>query len=184
MLVFTDKHNHDIVELLRAGSIGVLRTDTLYGLVCSAHNEAAVQRVYACKGRDDDKSPIVLIAAIEQMFDEPTAKERVVIDRVWPGPVSVIVARTQSPPWIRRHNTSVAYRVPAEESLRQLLQKTGPLIAPSANPQSKVPASTIQQAQEYFGSRVDFYVDEGEVTQVCPSQLLRITPDGVVEQLR
>lgn len=185
MSVFLGQSDSRVVELLLAGKVGILRTDTLYGVVARADELAAVQSVFAVKGRDDNKSPIVLIGEVEQMFNQPSAVERRLLDDVWPGKVSVILdADEHAPEWLTRGNGSIAYRLPADRALRELLQKTGPLIAPSANPQGLAPARTVKEAEKYFGDTVDFYVDGGEVTDLAPSQLLRIDASGEVERLR
>lgn len=184
MRVFTDKHDRDVARILKGGGVGILRTDTLYGIVARADNEQAVERVYRLKHRDEAKSPIVLIGSLDQLFDQPDDTVRRLIDEEWPGKVSIIIPSFESPGWIRRGNGSVAYRLPADETLRELLLETGPLIAPSANPEGEQPAATAREAVEYFGERVDFYIDEGKVLDSAPSRLLRITNSGKVEQLR
>lgn len=181
---FTDITNPEIARLLLAGKVGVVRTDTIYGLLAKADNEPAVERVFEIKGRSNDKSPIVLVASVNQLFDVPSEVERQVCTQVWPGKVSVIIPTIHAPAWIERGNHSVAYRLPDDADLRGLLEKTGPLIAPSANPQGKTPAMTVQQAVEYFGDTVDFYVDGGDVTDNTPSQLVRIDETGKMERFR
>ncbi|HET8883881.1 MAG TPA: L-threonylcarbamoyladenylate synthase [Candidatus Saccharimonadales bacterium] len=173
-----------VTAALRAGKIGVIRTDTLYGLVCRADSQAAVERIYQVKGRDDNKSPIVLVASAQQLFDAPDGRTGQLLTTVWPGKVSVIIPTIAAPSWIERGNKSVAYRLPDNTWLQSTLAQTGPLIAPSANPQSRPPAQTIRQAIAYFGEQVDFYVDGGEVTDDTPSQLLCVSVDGAVEKLR
>jgi L-threonylcarbamoyladenylate synthase len=184
MDVFTTVTDPEIVRRLQAGGIGVLRTDTLYGVVARADDEMAVERVYALKGRDDAKSPIVLISSLSQLYDQPDEPASELLADVWPGKVSIILDSRKAPTWITRGNDSVAYRLPARDDLRDLISQTGPLIAPSANPQGERPAMTIRQAEAYFGDEVDFYVDEGTVTDETPSQLLHLSADGEVERLR
>lgn len=184
MVELRDISDPAIVAMLQAGKVGVIRTDTLYGLVCQAGNEQAVERVYRLKGRDDHKSPVVLVASIGQLFDVPTDIEKMTLEEHWPGKVSVILSSQEAPVWIRRDNASVAYRLPDDEKLRKLLFATGPLIAPSANPQGESPAMDIAEAKAYFGAEVDFYIDGGRVGDALPSRLLRVNPDGTTEQLR
>ncbi|HEY0965373.1 MAG TPA: L-threonylcarbamoyladenylate synthase [Candidatus Saccharimonadales bacterium] len=184
MRIFQEQVTNELIEVLNEGGVAVLRTDTLYGVVARADDEKAVGHVYKIKGRDGDKSPIILISSIEQLYDQPSAVNREFLDTVWPGKVSVILPSENAPKWIRRENKSVAYRLPADKSLRLLIEKTGPLIAPSANPQGEMPAMSISQAIKYFADKVDVYVDGGTVEDTSPSQLIRIMTDGTTERLR
>ena len=170
--------------MLQEGAVGILRTDTLYGVVARADTEVAVERVYDLKDRDNRKSPIVLIASIDQLWDTPPEVAQSVLQNAWPGPVSVILPSSEAPVWIRRDNGSVAYRLPADEALQNLLRQTGPLIAPSANPEGQTPAMTVTEAQGYFGDAVDFYVDGGTVKDAAASQLIKVYEDGHTERLR
>jgi L-threonylcarbamoyladenylate synthase len=152
--------------------------------VADSTNEAAVRRIYELKGRDDDKSPIVLISEISQIFDELIPEHKAYVTHAWPAPVSVIIPSRQAPTWIRRGNDSVAYRMPADDDLRRLIDQTGPLIAPSANPQGMQPAMNIREAKYYFGDNVDFYVDGGKVEDPRPSQIMKFESDGEVTRIR
>lgn len=173
-----------VAAVLEAGGVVVARTDTLYGVLARADDEAAVERVYAIKDRNDKKSPIVLVASIEQLFDPVSAQLQTLCSEKWPGPVSIIIPSTQAPFWIRRENNSVAYRIPDDDALVELLAQTGPLIAPSANPEGESPAMDVDEAKAYFGELVDVYIDGGRVTDTHPSQLLRVDEHGAVERLR
>jgi L-threonylcarbamoyladenylate synthase len=175
--------SNEIVTIIKNGGIGVLRTDTLYGMVALAGNEAAVERVYTVKTRTPSKSPIVLIASTSDMFDSYDNATYRRLEELWPGRNSIILPSVKGPSWLTRGNKSIAYRVPNDPVLRAFLQKTGPLIAPSANLEGQPPAMTIRQAQTYFGNSVDFYVDSGEVTDDSPSRLYRMTPNDM-ERLR
>ena len=184
MKLFSSVNEPQVVGILRAGGIGVIRTDTLYGVIACASNEHAVQRVYDLKERAEHKSPIVLVHDISDVYDPVSQSTSTLLDEAWPGPVSVIIPSQNAPLWIRRDNQSVAYRQPNSESLLQLLAQTGPLIAPSANPEGMKPAMNTAEAQAYFGENVDFYVDSGQVTDAAPSKLIRVNQDGTSERLR
>ncbi len=69
------------------------------------------------------------------------------------------------------------------KKLFSLLQKTGPLVAPSANPQGLTPASNIKEAKKYFGDRVDFYIAGGTLISK-PSTIIKINKNGEIEVLR
>jgi L-threonylcarbamoyladenylate synthase len=177
--------NQELIELLRTGGVAVIRTDTLYGIVASADLENAVERVYAIKGRDPNKSCIVLLDDMRSAYgrgDElDTDAHRYHSD----VPTSFLIDGSGAPNWLLRENSQLAYRVPDDLELRQFLAATGPLIAPSANPQGQPPARTIEEAKAYFAEQVDIYIDGGEVPQdTPPSRLLRVNDDGSVERLR
>lgn len=173
----------ELIAVLSRGGVAVIRTDTLYGLVASADNSLAVEKIYRLKHRDQAKSPIVLIADMSQLYEAPTPDTLDTLRLMWPGPYSIILPSERAPAWLRRDNYSVAYRVPAVDELRALLLRTGPLIAPSANPEGLAPAMSIEEAVEYFGEAVDLYVDGGLVTDARPSTLLRFT-GNTFERLR
>jgi L-threonylcarbamoyladenylate synthase len=186
--------------LLKKGDIGILPTDTLYGLVASALDREAVERVYRVRGRDEGKPCIVLIpeiSDIDRFFCHPefvegsslssadssvrrlsrNDKYDEMLGRVWPGKVSVILpCPDEEWKYLHRGTKTIAFRVPDKPELRELLREVGPLIAPSANPQGMPPAKTIAEAQAYFDDAVDFYIDGGTLDSE-PSTVVRFT-DG------
>lgn len=183
MTLYSSHFDTELVQLLRAGGIAVIRTDTLYGVVARADIESAVERVYTVKGRTPTKSPIVLIARPEDMFDRYSQADLDRLSKVWPGKNSIIFPSKEAPSWVTRGNASVAYRLPGDDDLRRLLAQTGPLIAPSANPEGLPPAMDITEAERYFGDAVDIYVDGGRVVDDTPSRLYRLNDDSM-ERLR
>lgn len=181
MNFLTNKNEPALINLLQSGGVAILRTDTLYGFVARADVESAVERIFQTKGRQADKRFIILIADLDQLYDQANVDT----SQYWPGPNSLILPAPSAHYWLLRGETTLAYRMPADESLRALLRRTGPLVAPSANPEGELPATNIQTAYDYFGENVDLYVDEGEVpADTPPSKLLRISADGNVERLR
>ena len=161
-------------EMLKQGKIGVLPTDTIYGIVASALNEEAIARVYEVKGRATTKKTIILISSLDDLrafgviLTEGQQKN---LNRFWPGPVSIIVPG------------DIAFRIPDDPSLIAFLKESGPVIAPSANPEGLPPAETIEEAKKYFGNMVDFYIDGGKRVGE-PSTLIRLEENGAMTVLR
>src|SRR3989338_5874792 len=141
--------NSEIVETLRAGGVGVLSTDTLYGLVGSALLPEAVERIYELKRRDREKPLIVLIADIEDVerFGVVTSEElRTELGNYWPGPYSVILPSVDDEfSYLHRGGGTIAFRLPDKDDLCELLRDVGPLVAPSANIEGKHPARTVEE---------------------------------------
>lgn len=168
-----------IAGLLRNGGVGVIRTDTIYGIVASAHDETAVRRVFTIKQRTPTKPPISLISNFHHLYDEYDPQTIALLEQYWPGKNTFILPSTNGPAWLTRGTGTVSYRLPDVLELRSLIDQTGPLIAPSANPEGAKPAATIKEAQAYFKEAVDFYVDGGQVTDSTPSRIYRLMADGV-----
>lgn len=185
--IFHTLRSGKIVELLRNGAIGVIPTDTLYGISCSALNRTSVERVYAIRKRDRSKPFILLISSLDTLalfgicFSE---RARQTLLAIWPAPVSIILPCTSKKfTYLHRGTKSLAFRMPDNAQLRALLKKTGPLITTSANPEGKKPAETIAQGNKYFGNRLDFYVDAGR-KRGAPSTILRLTKNGGMSDIR
>ncbi len=85
--------NKEISEKIKQGGVGVLPTDTLYGLVGLATNEEAVKRIYKLKKRSPEKPLIILISDIKDLdlFDikKFDIGYRTLLERYWPGKVSI-----------------------------------------------------------------------------------------------
>lgn len=170
------KFSEDLIEVLQKGGRAVIPTDTIYGIVATALNQKAVERVYSAKGRSPGKPCIILINAAEQMRDFGVSETDIekVLSYSADTPTSFIVpiARTDLS-YLDRGTQTLAFRIPKIPALRDLLVQTGPLIAPSANPEGLPPATTIEEAQAYFGTAVDAYSDGGFI-KGNPSALIDV----------
>jgi L-threonylcarbamoyladenylate synthase len=173
------------VEILKKGGVGVMATDTIYGIVSSAFSSEAVDRVYKLKQRDSAKPLIVLVSCIEDLEKFGIVLTAELVEKLkqyWPGSYSIILPVVgQRLAYIHRGTHRIAFRVPAKKDLLKVLEQTGPLVAPSANIEGMPPAKTIKEAQNYFGARADFYVDEGEMKNKA-STILSFEGDKVVIQ--
>ena len=177
----------NIASILLSGGVGVIPTDTLYGLVGSAFDIETVERIYKLRKRELKKPMIVLVSSIDELGDfgvflDDASKK--ILDRVWPGKVSVVLlCENEKMQHLSRGGKTLAFRLPKDETLSRLLKKTGPLVAPSANLAGEKPAHTCAEAKGYFGEKIDFYVDAGKLESE-PSTLIKIGNDGKLKILR
>lgn len=180
------KRIEDGLDVILRGGVAVIPTDTTYGIVGSALNERTVNEIYRLRKRDLHKPFIILIAGkkdLKKFGIVPTVEQNQILDNVWPGPVSVILPCDKDKfAYLHRGKNTLAFRNPAESDFRALLRKTGPLVAPSANPEGHPVAKNISEASAYFGHQVDYYQDGGSVV-VLPSKIIDIS-DGAVKTLR
>ena len=171
------------IEILTQGGVGVLATDTLYGLVGSALSSETVDRIYALKQRNHTKPLIVLIAQIEDVEQFGVILSEKLIEQLkqyWPGPYSILLPTIDDQfEYIHRSTDQIAFRLPDKPELIEVLMQTGPLVAPSANMEGMPPATTLKEARNYFGTDVDFYVDGGERKNKA-STLLSFDGENVV----
>lgn len=167
------------VELIGGGSVGVLATDTVYGVVAGAGNQAAVERLYALKDRHG--KPGTLIAANTQQLVDLGIPARYVrpVEQYWPNPISVVVPAPPELNYLHQAKGSIAVRIPADNAVHQLLLQTGPLLTSSANQPGEPTAITIQAAQAYFGDEVDYYADNGDLSDRQASTIIRVVDDAV-----
>jgi tRNA pseudouridine55 synthase len=161
----SDKYLKRRIKILRNRGIGVIPTDTIYGLVGMAVDNNTVERIYKVRKRQPDKPFIILISSISDLkkfgvvVDDKTKN---ILKKYWPGKISIILPCSSKLKYLHRGTNTLAFRLPSDLQLLQLLNKTGPLVAPSANLEGKKPAITIKQAKKYFGDQVDFYFDQGK----------------------
>ncbi len=173
---------HAIV-MIAEGGVGVLPTDTIYGLVASAFNVDAIDRIYDLKQRDSKKPLIVLISDILQLEQFGVVVSDALIttlETYWPGPYSVILPTDDEQfEYLHRGANTIAFRLPDNEQLREVVNAVGPIVAPSANVEGMPPAGTTQEARSYFGTDVDFYVD-GDELRGNPSTIISFDGGEVV----
>ncbi len=166
-----------ISSKLRQGGIVVIPTDTLYGIVTPALNKRSVERLYKVRRRNPAKPFIILISSLADLKKFNIRRDRSTVQLLksfWPGKVSVILpCETMKLRYLHRGTQTLAFRFPKPRWLRKLVALTGPLVAPSANPEGHKPALTIAQAKKYFRDEVDFYVDGGKKVSK-PSTLIAI----------
>lgn len=172
-------------ERLAAGAVGVMPTDTLYGLVASAYVPEAVERVYALKQRSAHKPCIILVDSPERIIEFGVSPEAIAqVTPYWPGPLSVIFESFDPAfGYLHRDLGNPPFRVPAHAQLREFLARSGPLIAPSANLENEPPAATIPEAEQMFGETIDFYIDGGRL-QGEPSTVVKADDEGQLEVIR
>ena len=171
-----------VADSLKKGDIAVIPTDTVYGIVAQAFDRSAVERLYELRRKTPQKPFIILIDHIERLQEFEivlTPAQETFLMNVWPGKVSVILScASKSFSYLHLGTQTLAFRFPDSKPLLDLISKTGPLVAPSANPEGEKLAQTIEDARRYFGDKVSIYVDAGEPYTGKPSTLVSLLNDA------
>lgn len=125
------------IAALKAGELAVLPTETVYGIFADATNEAAVQKLYAVKGRPVEKALNMNVADYDTILKfsvhQPAYLEKLV-KTFLPGPLTIILeASPEVPEWIHVGKTTVGFRMPSIPATQEVIKALGGLVGPSAN---------------------------------------------------
>jgi len=151
-------------EVLRIGGLVVHPTDTVYGLGADPFQRAAVDRVFAAKGRPRDQPISIAIADPADVFrfGAKSATAEAFCAKNLPGPFTVVLRATpEAPAPIVGPDGRIAIRVPAHPIPRLLAKAYGPITSTSANVHGRPSPVTCPEAREQLGDHVDIYVDGG-----------------------
>jgi L-threonylcarbamoyladenylate synthase len=156
-------------EIIKKGGIVAFPTETVYGLGADAFNPLAVARIFEVKRRPYFDPLIVHVANpsdVEELVKEIPSNAKKLIERLWPGPLTVVLLREEDVPDIVSAGLStVAIRMPNHPMALGLIKESKcPIAAPSANPFGYLSPTTAEHVREQLGGQVDLILDGGP----CP----------------
>ena len=164
---------------IRAGELVVLPTDTVYGLAADAFDPAAVSRLLDAKGRGRQMPPPVLVgspATLDALARELPGWARLLVEKYWPGPLTVVVRQQSSLQWdLGETRGTVAVRMPNDRTALERLARTGPLAVASANRSGSPAATDAEQAAQMLAASVSVILDGGPTAGDLPSTIVDCT---------
>ena len=154
-------------ELLRQGEVVALPTETVYGLAANALNPEAVARIYELKGRPAFNPIIVHVCSIEMARScvrEWPAVARKLADAFWPGPLTLVLPRSEEiPDIVTARGRTVGVRWPRHPLMQEVIRLCGfPLAAPSANRSTEISPTSAEHVRKSFGNLIPLIVDGGQ----------------------
>ena len=152
-------------EVVASGGLVVYPTETVYGLGADALDPAAVERVFAAKGRDRSEPISLGVADVERAlkYVHATERERTFVRHFLPGPVTVVLERRDVvPDALTGGHERVGIRVPDHDLARELLARTGPLTATSANVSGRESATRPEDVDPEIRDAAGAILDGGE----------------------
>ncbi len=170
----------EAAKWILAGRIVALPTDTLYGLASDPFSAAAVDALFAAKGRPGERA-IPLIAAdreqVERVLGPLTPLARTLADRGWPGPLTLVVSAPRSLAAAVTGGTgTVGVRVPNHEVARAIARMAGrPVTATSANVSGAPATDDPDRVEAALGDRIEMLVDVGRTAGGPPSTVVDVT---------
>jgi L-threonylcarbamoyladenylate synthase len=171
-------------DLLRAGHLVAIPTETVYGLAANALDEEAVLRIYAAKERPRF-NPLILHLPSAEAFGRyaanlPTACLSLA-EAFCPGPLTFLLPKRDIvPDLVTAGSDRVALRIPDHPSTLELLRRLDlPLAAPSANPSGYVSPVTAEHVAEGLGGRIPYILDGGPCRVGLESTIIGFDEEGV-----
>lgn len=157
-------------DIIRAGGLVGMPTETVYGLAADAGQGDAVARLYTAKGRPRFNpliSHVTDAAMAERLAHIPPLARRL-MEEFWPGPMTLVLPRRDTAPVSELATAgldTLALRAPRHPAARALIARLDrPLVAPSANPSGGVSPTTAQHVLDGLGTKIDLVLDGGP----CP----------------
>jgi len=175
-------------EVLRAGGVIAVPTDTVYGLVADPHNEEAAARIYGIKDRDPHKPLAALAAGADAAWAlceaVPDEARRLAL-AFWPGALTLVLrAGDLCPASLTAADGFVGVRVPRCPFVCELARRgCGVLASTSANPSGGPDPLRAEDVIRLLGGGVDLVVDGGATPGASASTVVRLG-GGAPEVLR
>lgn len=174
------EHIASALALLRAGELVAFPTETVYGLGADALNLEAVAKIFTAKARPRDHPLIVHLpdaGHLERWAREVPEAARMLAQRFWPGPLTLILKRTpQVPDAVTGGQDTVGLRVPGHALALELLAGFGSgIAAPSANRFGRISPTTAAHVREELGDRVALILDGGPCRVGIESTILDLS---------
>ena len=164
-------------QVVSAGGVVMLPTETFYGLGVGVHVAAAVDRVFEMKSRPRDVALPVLCAGWDQLESlvEVPESHRVRLSRIWPGALTAVLpCRGETP---AAQAGVLAVRIPDHAMLRTLLYRVGPLTGTSANRHGEPPCVEPEEALRSLAAPPDLVLDGGTTRGGPASTVVDLSSD-------
>lgn len=171
------------IDALERGELIAIPTDTVYGLAARLDRPAALERLYAAKGRDAGKAIPVLIADANTLSDLtrdlPDGAEEFAA-RFWPGPLTIVVPRSAAvPDLVTAGGDTVGIRMPAHPFALALIAACGGALAvTSANRSGEPSPGDAGEVERAIGGAVELIVDSGATPGGRSSTVIALTAAG------
>lgn len=182
--IYDTKSVSEAAELLNAGELVAIPTETVYGLAANALDEKAVCKIFKAKGRPQDNPLIVHIASMKMLPPLVRGIPEIAVrlaERFWAGPLTMIFPKSDKIPSVTSGGLdTVAVRMPESAAARDIIKKCGfPLAAPSANLSGKPSPTTAQHVFEDMNGKIPLIIDGGECSVGVESTVICFKGDKI-----
>lgn len=188
-LLITDNNMAPAAEIIQAGGLVAVPTETVYGLATDGLNAAAVEKIYDVKNRPETKPISLLVsgmADVEKFCRDIPESAYFLAKRFWPGPLTMILIKNDNVPAILTAGTdTVGVRCPDHPKTLELIRLSEvPLAAPSANLSGEPSPKNITDVLKVFNGKIEAAIDGGACTVGIESTIVDMTaiPPRILRQ--
>jgi L-threonylcarbamoyladenylate synthase len=186
MEIINEEEISKIITALENGAVLVCPTDTVYGLVCDAMNQNAVEKIFEIKNRERNKSLAVFVKDMElaKEFAEIDEIQEEIIKKSWPGVTTFVIrAKGQKLSPLVYKDGTIAMRAPNYSLIKGIFTKfKKPLAQTSANISGQPATTKIKEIISQFENQEaqpNFVVDVGDLAENNPSAIIDLTNENI-----
>ena len=170
------------VDVLRAGGIVAIPTDTVYGLAAAMDVPGAIDRLFVAKDRPTERAIAVLLADLHQVADigRLSPSGQALGAALWPGGLTLVIEQHRDRPLpssLTGGRDTIGVRVPDHPSPRAIAAILGPLPTTSANVSGEPELLTAGAIEDRFGDRIELILDGGPALGGRPSTVVDVSVD-------
>ena len=176
----------EIVNILKNDGVGIIPTETVYGIIGNSCSNKAIKRIYDIKKRNSHKALIVLISSfnmLENIGINISKEEEKLMHKFWPGALTIIFDIKDNfhlSNLVLAGQDTIAIRYTSNENLQKIIELLGyPVVAPSANLEGDETGINPDKIKESFDHKVDFFVNQGIIDNNTCSTLVKVTREGI-----
>jgi L-threonylcarbamoyladenylate synthase len=183
-MAIISKEISEAALFLKIGQLVGIPTETVYGLAANATDLKAVVKIFETKNRPDFDPLIVHIgqASDIQIWGKNIHPKLVEItNKLWPGPLTVVVEKSDSiPDLVTSGLSTVGIRMPNHPLTLALLRAIPfPLAAPSANPFGYISPTSAKHVDDQLGEKIPFILDGGPCDVGVESTIIQIINEEI-----
>lgn len=173
-----DSDFDEATQILLKSGIVAFPTETVYGLGASLYDPRGVQKIFSVKGRPSDNPLIAHFSSLQEIEDATSdiPKEFYSLVKCFaPGPLTVVLKRRENiPSIVSAHLPTLAVRIPFHPIAQKLLQKSGPLVAPSANLSGKPSPTLSEHVLHDLKGKIPLILDGGPCSYGLESTVISL----------
>lgn len=175
------KDIEEAASVIKEGGVVAFPTETVYGLGADALNPLAVKKIFEAKGRPQDNPLIIHVANknLESLVKEIPSIANKIMDRFWPGPLTLIFKKKNIIPDVTSANLdTIGVRMPSNEIALKLIESSGtPIAAPSANISGRPSPTDVERCIEDLEGKIDYILGGNRSDVGVESTILDLSVD-------